>query len=60
MRMTVKSGVRVLLASFILVACTADSGSERWCENLKDKPKVEWTAEEVKVFTNYCIGQSPE
>jgi hypothetical protein len=56
-----KTITSVLLALFILVACTPpDPGVEGWCEKLKDKPKSEWKAEEIKKYTNECIGLSED
>lgn len=42
-----------------LSACSPEVGSKEWCESLRKKPKAEWTAEEVKGFTLYCIGRQP-
>ncbi len=53
---SVYPGMLMLLASVLLGACSPEKGSEGWCENLRDKPKVQWTAEEIKDFANYCIG----
>ena len=38
-----------------LIACSAKVGSEAWCKNLKEKPKGEWTANEIKDFVKHCI-----
>lgn len=54
------TSIRVILASFILAACTPDPGLEGWCEKLKNKAKSEWTAEEIKKYTNECIGLSKD
>ena len=40
---------------FFLLGCTPDVGSESWCEDLKEKPKGEWTANEIKNYTKHCI-----
>jgi hypothetical protein len=60
MQFRIKTGPLILFVPLFLVACTPEFGSERWCEKLGDKPKMDWTAEELKGFTNYCIGRSPE
>ena len=41
--------------SFFLIACSPDVGSEAWCEELKQKSKGEWTANELTDFTRHCI-----
>ncbi|WP_428774659.1 DUF3012 domain-containing protein [Vibrio sp.] len=37
-----------------LAACT-EVGSEEWCQDMKDKPKGDWTANEASDFTKHCI-----
>ncbi|NVD07697.1 DUF3012 domain-containing protein [Vibrio sp. JPW-9-11-11] len=46
--------IAMLALSFALSACT-EVGSEAWCEDLKQKPKGDWTANEAKDFTKHCI-----
>lgn len=50
------------VASVILIAgCAPEIGSDQWCENMKEKPKGDWTANELKDFTKYCVlNQKPE
>ncbi len=38
-----------------LSACTAEVGSDKWCTNMKEKPKGEWTANEASDFAKHCI-----
>ena len=48
--------ISVLLATIaLLVACSPEIGSEQWCENLKEKPKSDWTATEAKDYTKHCL-----
>lgn len=45
-----------LLASTILMqGCTPEVGSKEWCNDLREKPKGEWTANEAKDFAKHCI-----
>lgn len=46
-----------LIISIMLLttACAPEVGSEEWCEQLKEKPKGDWTATEAKDFTKHCI-----
>ena len=52
---------RVLLAVCTLIlalglsACAPEVGSERWCANLKEKPKGDWTASEAADYTKHCL-----
>lgn len=41
--------------SFFLIACSAEVGSKEWCDNLKEKDKGEWTANNLTDYTKYCI-----
>ncbi|VAW96519.1 hypothetical protein MNBD_GAMMA21-1039 [hydrothermal vent metagenome] len=47
--------IGVIMLWFSLTACTPEIGSEQWCEELKEKPKGEWTVNEVGDFTKYCL-----
>ncbi len=39
----------------VLAACSPEVGSKEWCEDLKAKPKGEWTANEVTDFAKNCV-----
>ncbi len=45
----------VLSGVFLLSACSPEVGSEEWCTDLKEKPKGEWTANELADFTKHCL-----
>ena len=45
----------VLMALFLLSACSPEVGSEQWCEQLKEKPKGEWTANEAGDYAKHCV-----
>ncbi|OBU27624.1 DUF3012 domain-containing protein [Photobacterium kishitanii] len=45
----------LLGAVFLLSACSPTVGSEKWCKQLKEKAKGEWTANEAVEFTKNCI-----
>ena len=47
--------VMMLSLSAVLAGCAPEVGSEKWCEALKEKPKGDWTANELKDFTAHCI-----
>ena len=50
-----KTVIVVLSTIFILSACSAEVGSEEWCQDLKEKDKADWTSREAKDFTKHCI-----
>lgn len=43
------------LLSVLLTACSAEVGSEKWCDNLKEKSKGDWTANEATGFAKHCL-----
>ncbi|ARR49626.1 DUF3012 domain-containing protein [Photobacterium damselae subsp. damselae] len=45
----------LLGAVALLSACSPKVGSEEWCTQLKEKPKGDWTANEVGEFAKSCI-----
>ena len=45
-----------LCIAFILASgCAPEVGSEKWCAQLKEKPKSEWTANELADYTKHCL-----
>lgn len=47
-----------LLAIFLLVTftgCSPEVGSDAWCEDMKAKPKRDWSASEAADYTKHCI-----
>lgn len=48
--------VSVLTAlALMLSACSPEVGSEKWCSNMKEKPKGDWTANEAGDFAKHCV-----
>lgn len=46
----------VLTASlFILSACSPEVGSDKWCVQMKEKPKGDWTTNEAADFAKHCV-----
>ena len=49
----------LLLVSVLLgLGACAEVGSERWCKNLEEKPKGDWTANEAADYAKHCIFSS--
>lgn len=48
-------GALVLLFAGLLTACSPEVGSKEWCEDMKNKPKGDWTADEAGDFAKHCI-----
>ena len=38
-----------------LTACSPEVGSDRWCANMRDKPRGDWTANEALEFARSCV-----
>ena len=53
--MKMKAFCVLMLCWIILAGCSPEIGSDAWCENLKGKPKGEWTANEAKDYARHCI-----
>ncbi|MCW8962670.1 MAG: DUF3012 domain-containing protein [Gammaproteobacteria bacterium] len=48
----------ILVSGLLLISvtgCAPEVGSEAWCNDLKEKPKGEWTANEAGEFAKSCI-----
>ena len=53
--------MRNVLAAFVMVTfagllgCSPEVGSETWCKKLDEKPKGDWTVNEMGDYTKHCI-----
>ena len=43
------------IALVLLSACAPEVGSEKWCAQIKEKPKGDWTANEATDYTKHCL-----
>nr|WP_087505140.1 DUF3012 domain-containing protein [Neiella marina] len=50
-----KKLLSVLATCLLLAACAPKVGSEAWCEDMKEKPKGDWTANETADYTKHCV-----
>ncbi|WP_281561071.1 DUF3012 domain-containing protein [Thalassomonas sp. RHCl1] len=50
-----KKIILALSASLLLAACAPEVGSEKWCAQMKEKPKGDWTATEAKDYAKHCL-----
>lgn len=39
----------------MLTGCYPDVGSKEWCEDMKEKPKGDWTANEAADYAKHCV-----
>lgn len=45
----------VLFLMGAVSACSPEVGSDEWCNDLKEKPKGDWTANEAADFAKHCL-----
>ena len=38
-----------------LLGCSAEVGSKEWCEDMREKPKSDWTLSETKDYAKHCV-----
>ena len=38
-----------------VIACSPKVGSKEWCEEIKKKPKGDWSANEAADFAKNCV-----
>jgi len=44
-----------VLPALWLGGCAPEVGSDRWCANLKEKPKGDWSFNEAADYAKHCI-----
>ena len=42
----------------LLIGCSPTIGSKEWCQDMREKPKGDWTANEAVDFAKYCVFES--
>ena len=46
----------LLLAGVLgLSGCAAEVGSERWCDQMDETPKGDWTANDAADYARHCL-----
>ena len=59
--LTAMKNIFLLLLTCLLLSSCAKVGSNRWCKNMEDKSKSDWTANETGDYTKYCLmGMDPD
>ena len=53
-RKSVFLGITLVLA-LGLSGCAPEVGSEAWCQQMKEKPKGDWSANEAADFAKHCV-----
>jgi hypothetical protein len=47
--------VIIFLFVLLLTACAPEVGSDAWCEDMAEKSKGDWTANEAAEFAKSCV-----
>ena len=47
--------ITAILALTAVAACSPEVGSDAWCEDMKEKDKLNWTAGEATDFAKHCV-----
>ena len=55
MRSTIQSVLLVACAIFAAVACAPEVGSKRWCTDMEEKPKGDWSTNEALDYARHCV-----
>ncbi len=45
----------LIITLTLLSGCSPEVGSQAWCDQLKDKPKGDWTANEATDYAKHCL-----
>lgn len=45
----------IVVALFLMNGCTPEVGTEAWCKMMEEKPKGDWSANEVTDYAKHCI-----
>ncbi|ARU56498.1 MAG: DUF3012 domain-containing protein [Pseudomonadales bacterium] len=43
-----------------IVGCAPEVGSKGWCEDMAEKPKGDWSANEATDYAKHCLFKSGE
>ena len=54
-RQRVLLAASALIMAFAFSACSPEVGSKAWCEQMKEKPKGDWTTNEATAYAKHCL-----
>jgi hypothetical protein len=50
-----KNVIAIAFTSILLVACAPEVGTEKWCDNMDDTPKGDWSTNDAKSYAKHCV-----
>ena len=48
----------IVLVCILMMGCSPEVGSEKWCKQMDEKPKGDWTANMAADYAKHCIFKS--
>ena len=45
----------ILVSLLIAIACSPQVGSDKWCEEMKNTHKADWSTNDAAAFTKHCV-----
>ena len=55
-----KKVMLVVAGLLMLSACAPEVGSKGWCEDMEEKPKGDWSANEATDYAKHCVFRDDE
>jgi hypothetical protein len=55
---TINRTIAVAFVTLFIASCAPEVGSDAWCEDMVNKSKGDWTANEAAEFAKSCIFKS--
>ena len=52
--------IAMVASALVLTGCAPEVGSKKWCEQMAEKPKGDWSANEAKDYTKHCVFRSDD
>ncbi|NIP13789.1 MAG: DUF3012 domain-containing protein [Pseudomonadales bacterium] len=56
--MRIQLKLPIVFLAAMLAGCSPEEGSDAWCEDMAEKDKGDWTANEATEFARSCIFKS--
>lgn len=50
-----KKTIAIITLTLLFMGCSPEIGSEKWCKQLEETPKGEWSANEAKDYAKHCL-----
>lgn len=50
-----KTLLTVATSLIVLTACSPEVGSDKWCLQMEDKPKGDWTTNQASDYAKHCV-----